>query len=61
MSPGASLAQFGRYYLLTSLAWDAFRAVGDALAILAFGTPVLMALGRLRARLGYEIVMPAGS
>jgi energy-coupling factor transport system substrate-specific component len=61
MSPGASLAQFGRYYLLTSLAWDAFRAVGDAVAILALGTPVLMALGRLRARLGYEIVVSAES
>jgi energy-coupling factor transport system substrate-specific component len=59
MSPGASLAQFGRYYLLTSLTWDAFRAVGDAVAILALGTPVLMALGRLRARLGYEIVVSA--
>jgi energy-coupling factor transport system substrate-specific component len=61
MSPGASLAQFGRYYLLTSLAWDAFRAFGDAVAILALGTPVLMALGRLRARLGYEIVVSAES
>jgi energy-coupling factor transport system substrate-specific component len=61
MSPGASLAQFGRYYLLTSLAWDAFRAFGDAVAIFALGTPVLMALGRLRARLGYEIVVSAES
>ena len=56
LSPGETLAQFGRYYVLTSVAWDAFRAGGDALAVLAFGAPVLMALGRLRARLGYEIV-----
>jgi energy-coupling factor transport system substrate-specific component len=55
-SPGATLAQFGRFYVLTSLGWDAFRAAGDAVAVLAFGPPVLMALGRLRARLGYEIV-----
>jgi energy-coupling factor transport system substrate-specific component len=61
MSPGASLAQFGRYYILTSLSWDAFRAVGDSIAVLALGTPVLMALGRLRARLGYEIVPSAGA
>jgi energy-coupling factor transport system substrate-specific component len=51
-----SIAQFGRYYVLTSVYWDAFRAAGNAIAILALGTPVLMALGRLRARLGYEIV-----
>ena len=59
-TPGLSatdtLAQFGRYYTITSFAWDSFRAVGDSIAILALGTPVLMALGRLRARLGYEIV-----
>jgi len=58
--PGLSLpetlAQFGRYYLLTSASWDSFRAVGDTIAVLAFGGPVLMALGRLRARLGYRIV-----
>ncbi len=51
-----TLAQFGRYYLLTSASWDSFRAVGDTIAVLAFGGPVLMALGRLRARLGYEVV-----
>jgi energy-coupling factor transport system substrate-specific component len=56
LTPGETLAQFGRYYMLTSLGWDAFRAAGDAVAVVAFGPPVLMALGRLRARLGYEIV-----
>jgi energy-coupling factor transport system substrate-specific component len=59
LSPVATLAQFGRYYLLTSVAWDSFRAFGDAIAVLALGAPVLMALGRLRARLGYEIVASA--
>jgi energy-coupling factor transport system substrate-specific component len=56
LSAPETLDQFGRYYAVTSLTWDAFRAVGDALAILALGVPVLMAMGRLRARLGYEIV-----
>jgi energy-coupling factor transport system substrate-specific component len=56
LSPEETLAQFSRFYVLTSFAWDAFRAGGDAIAVLAFGTPVLMTLGRLRARLGYEIV-----
>ncbi len=59
LSPLDTLAQFGRYYLLTSVAWDSFRAFGDAIAVLALGAPVLMALGRLRARLGYEIVASA--
>jgi energy-coupling factor transport system substrate-specific component len=57
LSAAETLARFGRYYVLTSLTWDAFRAVGDAIAVAALGTPVLMALGRLRARLGYEIVV----
>jgi energy-coupling factor transport system substrate-specific component len=56
LSPGETLAQFGRYYAVTSVGWDAFRAVGNSVAVLALGTPVLMALGRLRARLGFEIV-----
>jgi energy-coupling factor transport system substrate-specific component len=56
LSAGETLSRYVRYYALTSVAWDAFRAVGDALVVLAFGTPVLAALGRLRARLGYEIV-----
>ena len=56
LSPGETLAQFGRYYVLTSAGWDAFRAAGDSIAVIALGTPVLMALGRLRARLGFEIV-----
>ena len=58
--PGQSavdtLAQFGRFYAVTSLGWDTFRATGDAIAVVVLGAPVLMALGRLRARLGYEIV-----
>ncbi len=56
LPPAEAIAQFGRYYALTSFAWDTFRAFGDAVAVVAFGAPVLMALGRLRARLGYEIV-----
>jgi energy-coupling factor transport system substrate-specific component len=56
LSAADSLAHFGRYYVVTSVAWDSFRAVGDSIAVLALGAPVLMALGRLRARLGFEVV-----
>jgi energy-coupling factor transport system substrate-specific component len=55
MSPAESIARFGRYYLATSLVWDSFRAFGNALAILALGTPVLAALGRLRERGGFVV------
>ena len=61
LSAGDTLAQFGRYYAVTSLGWDAFRAFGDAVAVLVLGSPVLMALARLRARLGYEIVEDAAA
>jgi energy-coupling factor transport system substrate-specific component len=56
LSPLDTLGRFSRYYVLTSLGWDSFRAFGDAIAILVLGTPVLAALSRMRARLGYEIV-----
>ena len=47
---------FGRFYLLTSLAYDTFRAVGNVVMVLAFGIPVLAALSRLKARLTFEVV-----
>ena len=56
MDAGTSLLHFARFYLLTSLAYDTFRAVGNVVMVLALGAPVLGALGRLRARLTFEIV-----
>jgi hypothetical protein len=44
------VARFGRFYVLTSLFWDTFRAAGSALMVLALGMPVLAALARFRAR-----------
>lgn len=60
MSPGTSLAHFGRFYLLTSVAYDSFRAVGNVVMVLALGLPVLGALHRLRARLTFEVIPLAG-
>ena len=51
-----SFIRFGRFYLLTSLAYDTFRAVGNALMVLLVGAPVLAALARVRARLSFEVV-----
>ena len=56
MDTATSLLHFARYYILTSLAYDTFRAVGNVLMVLALGAPVMAALGRLRARLTFEVV-----
>ena len=56
MSAATSLLHFGRFYLLTSLAYDTFRAVGNVVMVLVLGLPVLGALGRLRARLTFEVI-----
>lgn len=56
MAPATSLLHFARFYLLTSLAYDTFRAVGNAVMVLALGAPVLAALMRLRGRLTFEVV-----
>ena len=56
MSPVTALVHFGRYYLLTSLAYDTFRAVGNVVMVLALGAPVLAALSRFQARLTFEVV-----
>jgi energy-coupling factor transport system substrate-specific component len=60
MSAGTALLHFGRFYLLTSLAYDTFRAVGNVVMVLALGLPVLGALSRLRSRLTFEVIPLAG-
>lgn len=50
LGPAAALQHFGRYYLVTSLAYDAFRAGGNAIMVLLLGLPVLSALRRLSLR-----------
>ncbi|MDQ6876808.1 MAG: ECF transporter S component [Candidatus Dormibacteraeota bacterium] len=60
MSAPTALLHFARFYLLTSLAYDTFRAAGNVLMVLTLGTPVMAALGRLRARLSFE-VMPVAA
>lgn len=54
-----ALLHFGRFYVLTSLAYDTFRAVGNVLMVLALGAPVLAALSRFRARLTFEVISEA--
>ena len=54
-----ALRHFGNYYLTTSLAWDSFRAAGNALAVVLLGAPILLSLRRFDQRFTVEIVEPA--
>jgi energy-coupling factor transport system substrate-specific component len=56
IAPPQAIAHFARFYLVTSLAYDTFRAVGNVLLILVLGAPVLAALSRLRARMTFTVV-----
>lgn len=52
----ALLARFARFYVATSFAWDTARALGNAVAVLAFGAPIAASLSRLRARFSFRVV-----
>ncbi|HEV2216327.1 MAG TPA: ECF transporter S component [Candidatus Dormibacteraeota bacterium] len=56
LSVATAVAHVGRFYLVTSLAYDTFRAVGNVIMVLLLGAPVLAALSRLQARLTFEVV-----
>jgi energy-coupling factor transport system substrate-specific component len=47
---GLAAARFGHFYVATSLVYDTFRAVGNAVLVLALAAPILSALVRLRRR-----------
>ena len=50
LSVGATAARFAHFYLATSLVYDCFRAVGNAVLVALLATPVLGTLVRLRRR-----------
>ena len=56
MNAATAAVHFVRFYLLTSLAYDTFRAVGNVVMVVALGAPVLAALSRLKARLTFEVI-----
>jgi energy-coupling factor transport system substrate-specific component len=57
-TPGLSLAEtvdrYARFYLITSLGFDLFRAAGNVVLVLALGGPVLRLLERYRSRFSWE-------
>jgi energy-coupling factor transport system substrate-specific component len=56
--PGAgaleTLRRYWNFYLLTSLGWDLFRTLGNALILVAVGGPLLRALLRFRERFSFR-------
>lgn len=60
MGVGETLAAYGRYYLATSLVYDAFRAVANAVLIVALGRPILRLLARYHSRFVWMPWRPIG-
>ncbi len=52
---GETLARYTTFYLVTSLAWDLARALGNGALILLLGAPVVRALVRFRRRFYFEV------
>jgi energy-coupling factor transport system substrate-specific component len=52
---GETLARYGTFYAVTSLAWDLARAVGNVALILVLGAPMIKALERFRRRFNFEV------
>jgi energy-coupling factor transport system substrate-specific component len=50
LGAGPAALRFAHFYLATSLVYDAFRAVGNAVLVALLGAPVIAALVRLRRR-----------
>lgn len=58
LGPLTALEHFIKYYIVTSVEYDAFRAGGNALMVAIFGLPVLAALHRLSRRFRGEWLGP---
>ncbi len=55
LSLGESLNHYWSFYVLTSLAWDAFRALANALMILVLGRAAILLLRRYRRRFVFSV------
>ncbi|HET9017011.1 MAG TPA: ECF transporter S component [Thermomicrobiaceae bacterium] len=54
MSALTTLHTYARFYLVTSLVYDLFRAVGNAVLLVLLARPVLLLLDRFRVRFSWE-------
>jgi energy-coupling factor transport system substrate-specific component len=50
LAPTAAAGRFLHFYLVTSLAWDTFRALGNVAMVAVLGLPLLAALSRFQQR-----------
>jgi len=51
----ANLGRYLRFYAVTSLGWDAFRAAGNAVLVILLGRPLLGALDRAARRMNLAV------
>jgi energy-coupling factor transport system substrate-specific component len=51
----SNLRHYAAYYVATSLAWDTFRAVGNAAMVLVLGRPLLATLDRAARRMRIRV------
>lgn len=49
-----TIERYGRFYLVTSLGFDLFRAIGNVMLVLVLGGPILRLLERYRRRFSWE-------
>jgi energy-coupling factor transport system substrate-specific component len=54
LSFAETVARYARFYVVTSLGYDLFRAAGNAALVLALGGPILRTLERFRSRFSWE-------
>jgi len=52
---GETLRRYAVFYATTSLVWDLWRGIGNAILILLFGGPVLRLLRRYQQRFHFEV------
>lgn len=58
LSLGETLSRYGRFYVVTSLWFDLFRAIANVVLILALGRPILQTLERYRDRFTWQRWVP---
>jgi energy-coupling factor transport system substrate-specific component len=52
---GETLARYAAFYVVTSLAWDLARAVGNVALILVLGAPMIKTLERFQRRFNFQV------
>jgi energy-coupling factor transport system substrate-specific component len=57
-SVSTNVHHYATYYLVTSLAWDTFRAVGNAALVIVIGRPLLAALDRAARKMSLHVTEP---